>query len=181
MSRPERGPVVVVHRDADVLAAAVAARLLTRLIDAQSSRGSASVVLTGGGVGISVLEHVRRSPALHGVDWGQVDVWWGDERFVPATDPDRNAQQAREALLDHVDVDPTKVHEIPASDAIADIEAAAASYAEELRRLDADEVYAGALAAVTGATGLSDRPASRNHVWHDPSDGDDPGSAVPRS
>jgi glucose-6-phosphate dehydrogenase assembly protein OpcA len=49
--------------------------------------------------------------------------------------------------------------------------------AEELRRLDADEVYAAALAAVTGTTGLSDRPASRVHVWHDPSDGTDVGLA----
>ncbi|HEY9522893.1 MAG TPA: 6-phosphogluconolactonase, partial [Thermopolyspora sp.] len=44
-------PELVVHRDPDVLAKAVAARLITRLIDAQSAAGSASVVLTGGGVG----------------------------------------------------------------------------------------------------------------------------------
>jgi glucose-6-phosphate dehydrogenase assembly protein OpcA len=53
--------------------------------------------------------------------------------------------------------------------------------AEELRRLDADEVYAGALAAVTGTSGLHERPASRTHVWHDPSEGDTPELAVPRS
>jgi glucose-6-phosphate dehydrogenase assembly protein OpcA len=40
--------------------------------------------------------------------------------------------------------------------------------AEELRRLDADEVYAEALSAATGVTGLSDRPATRQHVWRDP-------------
>ena len=41
---------VVVSRDADVLAHAVAARLLTRLVDAQAARGEASVVLTGLGL-----------------------------------------------------------------------------------------------------------------------------------
>jgi glucose-6-phosphate dehydrogenase assembly protein OpcA len=40
--------------------------------------------------------------------------------------------------------------------------------AEELRRLDPDQVYAEALAAATGHTGLAARPARRVHVWRDP-------------
>jgi glucose-6-phosphate dehydrogenase assembly protein OpcA len=40
--------------------------------------------------------------------------------------------------------------------------------AEELRRLDADESYAEALGAVSGLTGLADRPAVRTHIWVDP-------------
>ncbi len=40
--------------------------------------------------------------------------------------------------------------------------------AEELRRLDADETYSEALAALTGVGDLSDRPATRRHVWLDP-------------
>jgi len=39
---------------------------------------------------------------------------------------------------------------------------------EELRRLDSDEPYSEALESVTGTTGLSDRPACRDHVWFDP-------------
>jgi len=39
---------------------------------------------------------------------------------------------------------------------------------EELRRLDPDEPYSEALEAATGLTGLSDRPAVREHVWFDP-------------
>ena len=59
--------------------------------------------------------------------------WWGDERFVPADSPDRNARQAREALLDHVGVDPAHVHEVPASDEVATAEDAAAAYSATLR------------------------------------------------
>jgi glucose-6-phosphate dehydrogenase assembly protein OpcA len=40
--------------------------------------------------------------------------------------------------------------------------------AEELRRLDVDEVYAEALGTVTGQSGLSDRPGERVHIWNDP-------------
>ena len=43
--------------------------------------------------------------------------------------------------------------------------------AEELRRLDADEPYAEALEAATGVSGLGDRPATREHVWFDPAEG----------
>jgi glucose-6-phosphate dehydrogenase assembly protein OpcA len=40
--------------------------------------------------------------------------------------------------------------------------------AEELRRLDADEVYAESLEQATGLQGLSNRSPRRTHVWRDP-------------
>jgi len=40
--------------------------------------------------------------------------------------------------------------------------------AEELRRLDADQIYADALCAMSGASDLQDRPPTRVHVWNDP-------------
>ncbi|HSK26965.1 MAG TPA: 6-phosphogluconolactonase [Jiangellales bacterium] len=128
------GPEVVVHHDAEVLAQAVAARLITRLVDVQAARDGASVVLTGGTVGIAVLAAVADSPARAAVDWHNLDVWWGDERFLPSGHPDRNETQARAALLDQVDLDPARVHAMPASDGPDgdDPDAAAARYAEEL-------------------------------------------------
>ena len=133
MSRPE----VLVHSGGDVLAAAVAARLITAITDAQAARGSASVVLTGGRTGIGVLEQVRRSPARDAVNWSAVDVFWGDERFLPDDDAERNETQARQALLDHVDVDPSRVHPMAASNGSfgADADAAAVHYAERLESL----------------------------------------------
>jgi glucose-6-phosphate dehydrogenase assembly protein OpcA len=40
--------------------------------------------------------------------------------------------------------------------------------AEEVRRLDADEVYAEALSAWTGEKGLAERSPFRTHIWKDP-------------
>lgn len=108
-------PEIIVHKDEDTLAAAVAARLITRIVDAQMARGQASIVLTGGGVGIASLVAVRNSPAVDAVDWSKVDFWWGDERYLPTGDPERNETQARAALLDHVPVDPARVHAMPAA------------------------------------------------------------------
>jgi 6-phosphogluconolactonase len=127
---------VVVHHDADVLAHAVAARLATRLLDVQSARGRGSIVLAGGGIGIAVLAALRAAPARGAVDWDELDIWWGDERFLPTGHPDRNETQAREALLDHVRLDPDRVHPMPASDGPDgnDPEAAAERYADLLAR-----------------------------------------------
>jgi 6-phosphogluconolactonase len=127
-------PEVLVHPDARLLAQAVAARLVTRLVDAVSARGTASVVLTGGGIGTAVLTELAVIPARDAIDWRRVDIWWGDERFVPVGDPDRNETGARSVLLDHVDADPARVHPMPGPDGPDgdDPEAAAARYASWL-------------------------------------------------
>ena len=125
---------VVVVPDADILASAVAARLVVKIIDAQASRGAANVVLTGGRVAAKVLRAVKELKAAEAIDWSRVDLWWGDERFLPAGDPDRNETQAREALLDALPLDAARVHAMPPSDGPDgdDAQAAAARYAGEL-------------------------------------------------
>lgn len=125
-------PQIVAYGSPALLAAATAARLVTRLVDVQAARGFASVVLTGGRTGVAVLEQLRAAPARDAVDWSRVDIYWGDERFLPAGHPERNETQARAALLDHVPVTPSRVHAMAASDAGADAEAAAESYADLL-------------------------------------------------
>jgi 6-phosphogluconolactonase len=62
--------------------AAIAARLITKLVDVQDKHGEATVVLTGGTVGIGTLKAVADSAAAPAVDWSKVNFWWGDERFV---------------------------------------------------------------------------------------------------
>ncbi|MGV9706209.1 6-phosphogluconolactonase [Streptomyces sp. NPDC003483] len=129
-------PQLVVHRDKALMAQAAAARLITKVVDAQASRGYASVVLTGGRNGNGLLAALAAAPARDAVDWGRLDLWWGDERFLPAGDPERNDTQARAALLDAVPLDPARVHPMPASDGPygADADAAAEAYAAELAK-----------------------------------------------
>jgi 6-phosphogluconolactonase len=129
-------PDVVIQPDADHLARVVASALVARLSAAQAVHGTASVVLTGGGIGTAVLQHVAdlaAEPEHAVVDWSLVDVWWGDERFVPADSADRNELGAREAFLGRVALDPERIHPMPSSDAGFDEpEEAAAWYAEQL-------------------------------------------------
>ncbi|MFC8600625.1 6-phosphogluconolactonase, partial [Isoptericola sp. NPDC057191] len=137
-------PLVVVHPDADVLAEAAAARLLTRLLDVQSVRTPVHAVLTGGTVGIKTLAAVAASPLSAAVDWSDVHLWWGDERFLPDGDADRNETQARaalvDALIDGSGLPADHVHAMPALGAVVDgvrvqtPEQAAEAYAAELAR-----------------------------------------------
>lgn len=138
-------PQVAVHHDPREMARAAAARLITRIVDTQAARGTASVVLTGGRNGNGLLAGLAESAARDAVDWSRLDLWWGDERFLPEGDPDRNVTQATEALLAHVPLAPERVHAMPASDGAYgnDADAAAAAYAEELARAAAPEHHLG--------------------------------------
>ena len=128
---------VLVHQNKKALAGSVAARFLTNMVDVLHEQDEANVVLTGGSVGIAVLAAINESAARDTIDWTRVNFWWGDERWLPSADPERNELQAREALLDHIAVPPANIHAFGAADAAdsADgdaLDAAAARYAAEL-------------------------------------------------
>ncbi len=124
---------VLVHPDKQALAGAVAARFLTKIIDILEERGHADVCLTGGSMGSAVLQAIADSPARGSVDWSQITFWWGDERYLPHGDPERNDTQSKAALLDALDLDPVQLKSLPAPGEHADIQAAADAYAAELQ------------------------------------------------
>ncbi|HWH96842.1 MAG TPA: 6-phosphogluconolactonase [Pseudolysinimonas sp.] len=123
---------VLVHPDAASLEASVAARFLTKVIDLLDENPTIDVCLTGGSSGIAVLAAIAQSPARDGIDWSRVSFWWGDERYLPRGNADRNETQAREALLDHLALPAENVHPFPAPGEHSTIDAAADAYAEEL-------------------------------------------------
>jgi len=125
-------PRIEVHADAAALATAVAGELLGRLADAQSGGGVPQIALTGGSIAEAVHREVARLAPSSGVDWSRVVVWWGDERFVPRDDAERNAGKARAEFLDVVGVDPAHVHEMPSTDDAADVHEGAGAHSDEL-------------------------------------------------
>ena len=58
-----------------------------------------TLVLSGGPTARTCYERLAEAT---GIDWPAVDVYVGDERFVPADDADANQRLIREALLDRV-------------------------------------------------------------------------------
>ena len=137
MSTPAAAEVVV-HEDASTLAGDVASRLLTRLEEAQARGEVPQIALTGGTIADAIHREVARRATDSSVDWSRVVIWWGDERFVPSASEDRNANQARTALLDQLlqadpPLDPAHVHEVLASDEVDSVEESAAAYATAIR------------------------------------------------
>ena len=125
---------VVVHPSRQALSDGAAARLAVAILDAQAARGVAHVSMTGGSMGSEIVRSLAASPARAAVDWSQVHVWWGDERYLPAGDPDRNDTQNDEAGLADLGLDPAHVHRVSGPDTSESPEASAAAYEQALRR-----------------------------------------------
>ncbi len=118
--------------DSDGLVAAAGERLIKVIDAAVDARGRALIVLTGGGNGNKLLRFLAAQSER--VDWAKVHLFWGDERYVSEDDDERNDKQAREALLDHVDIPARNVHAMPAADGEFgdDLGAAALAYEQLL-------------------------------------------------
>jgi 6-phosphogluconolactonase len=122
-------PTIEKFPDSDALVAAATERLIDAIDAAVTARGRALIVLTGGGNGNGLLR--RLSASAQQVDWSKVHLFWGDERYVPEDDDERNEKQAREALIDHVAIPASNVHPIAASDGDFEGDLAAAALAYE--------------------------------------------------
>lgn len=139
MGRDSSEKRVVVASDPAALARRVADRFLVRVRARTVDGRLAHIALTGGSMGSAVLRAVAEHPDAARVDWSLVHFWWGDERFVPADDAERNALQARTALLDQLDIPAENIHEVAASDSGLTLDEAAAAYAAELARFGTAE------------------------------------------
>lgn len=115
----------------DQVPRAVAEATLRRLRDAVDRRGSAHLVLTGGSMGIAAVSALADLSAGDDV-WSHVHLWWGDERFVPEGDADRNDTQADEAGLGRLGVPAPQVHRVACGSDIEALPRAAADYATAL-------------------------------------------------
>ncbi|EFA23479.1 6-phosphogluconolactonase [Bifidobacterium gallicum] len=115
-----------------------------RLLD-EPGRTRIDVAVSGGTDGTAALAAINDSPARDAVDWSRVHIWWGDERFVAADSPERNARAARKALLNTLlrsgALDGSQIHEMPA-DGRSAVEIDSASDAEDDEKLArASRVY----------------------------------------
>ena len=65
------------------------------------------------------------------IPWDSVHLFWGDERYVPQTDPMSNYRMVQQALLDHIRITPSNIHPIPTD--FPDPDQAARAYEALLR------------------------------------------------
>lgn len=127
--------VVNRFKDADSLARGAAEEFVTKLASLISEKPNVNIMLTGGTIGIATLAAIADREDAHLLDWSSVHIWWGDERFVAADSADRNAVQARKAMLSKLPVVEANIHEFPAADQGLSLDEAANLFAAELSTL----------------------------------------------
>ncbi|MGB5442782.1 MAG: 6-phosphogluconolactonase [Gammaproteobacteria bacterium] len=96
--------------DADTVCMQAVTAILAAAATAISARGCFRMVLAGGRTPVQVYRLLADSAA----DWPAWQIYFGDERCLPADDPERNSVMAAAAWLEQVAIHPDNVHPIPA-------------------------------------------------------------------
>jgi 6-phosphogluconolactonase len=116
--------------DLDALSRSALQELLRIVHDAVAQRGRCAIALSGGHTPAKMYdlwarEYVAQTP------WGQLHLFWGDERYTPQDDPLSNFRMTRENLLSRVPIPAANVHPVPTN--LPTPAAAADAYESELR------------------------------------------------
>lgn len=125
-------PQVLRYLDADDLATHAAARLVDALVGYQQDGRVANLCLTGGRIALRIYSRLADLVGGSELDPTRLELWWGDERFVPTDDPARNVSPTLASLAGRFAVDPARTHPMPAADGLIDAGSAAVTYAKEL-------------------------------------------------
>jgi 6-phosphogluconolactonase len=111
------------------LARVAADQLVAWAIERQ---GPVRIALSGGSTPRQTYLELASPRLVDRFPWSRVHWFWGDERFVPADDPESNFRMTREAMLDAAAIPPANIHPIPTV-GIDPVEAALL-YEAELKR-----------------------------------------------
>ncbi|MDP4803418.1 MAG: 6-phosphogluconolactonase [Candidatus Nanopelagicales bacterium] len=89
-----------VFPDTHQLVDSVVTGIIKAIFSELETHNRADIVLTGGGVGTAVALRLIAAIPQTAVDWSRVNLWWGDERFVPISSVDRNDVPVVSALAE---------------------------------------------------------------------------------
>lgn len=119
--------------DLEGMSKAAAWELVHCADEAVTVRGRFTVSLSGGSTPKRLYQLLTSEPFRGQVDWGRVEVFWGDERCVPPDHPESNYRMAHEAMLKHLPIPPEHIHRMEAER--SDLDAAARDYEAALARV----------------------------------------------
>lgn len=105
-----------IYKDAGELFEACAMHIVKLVEDTLKKQGRFSLVLAGGTTPEKLYELLAKENFKSKIDWKKVDIFFGDERFVPRLDKRNNATMAREKLLSYIDISPDKIYAMETED-----------------------------------------------------------------
>lgn len=103
---------IVVVSDLAQLALEATHRFVQIAKEVIAEKGKFVVALSGGTTPIA-MNKLLSSTFKDQVEWDKVYIFWGDERFVPATDPDSSYLAAHESLLKNVPIPESQIFRFP--------------------------------------------------------------------
>ncbi len=132
---PSRGHDFRVFPDSGSMSRAAAEFVITHVRNALASRGSCSLVLSGGATPAPLYSLLASAPCRGRIRWPGVHVFWSDERCVPPDHPESNYRLAFDSLLSRVPLSSAQIHRIHGEEGA---DRAAQIYEEDLVRFFGD-------------------------------------------
>jgi 6-phosphogluconolactonase len=94
------GETITALPDPEACARAAAGHIASRLARSAAARGVAHWATTGGSTPGAIYRNLASPPLRDEVPWDEVQLWWGDDRFVPADHPLSNVHVATSDLIE---------------------------------------------------------------------------------
>ena len=120
-----------IYKDFDNLKKALAQAICDTSKEAIAARGQFNFVLSGGSSPRKIYELLSSKFYRTQIDWKHTYFFFGDERFVPEGDSQRNSLMAKQALFDPLKISDSNIFKVNTS---GSPEEAAQSYAETINR-----------------------------------------------
>lgn len=124
---------ISVQKSAEAAAAKAAELFRETIRQAVQQRGRCAIALAGGTTPRLMYQRLADEAVVDRVPWGQVDLFFGDERDVPQDDVESNFGVAQKMMLDHLPIDWERVHPMRAD--ADDLDSASDEYEQIIRRV----------------------------------------------
>lgn len=124
---------VVASRDTESAYPLAARTIIGHANAAIQSRGKFTIALSGGSTPKKLYELLASAEWQSKMPWAKTEFFWGDERYVPITDPTSNFHMTQQAMLSRVPVPEANIHRVHTEE--ADSNHAAELYEQEIRRV----------------------------------------------
>lgn len=124
---------VVIFSDVEKLSIAAADTIVRIAHESIAARGHFTLALSGGSTPKKLYGLLATEAYRSQIDWSKIDIFWSDERCVPADDAESNYRMAHEVMLSKLPIPTARIHRVPADQ--ADREAASLTYAQEIQQV----------------------------------------------
>ena len=101
-----------IYKDAEEVCSALAAWVAALIDTTLDVKENFTWALSGGETPKLLYQKLSSAPYDTKIKWDRMQIFWGDERFVPFDDKDNNAKMAYDNLLSKVAIPPDHVHKI---------------------------------------------------------------------